>query len=337
MPGSARGLRVTDWTSVPARASAAPARRAARTRGTRVSRTKVTVRPARPCAQFTTSPSSSLLSPTSTAVTIRPTSTATRTAVVVRKTVLVLMRSRSDSVAPAVSRTRTAMTIRKTAPTRLVTTPVGTATATSAGTRARSSTSEPITSAAPVRPATGRLARVRVKPRNLRASGRTSAGAHRPTNPMGPARVTAAVESRAARTTVMTRVARTGTPRPRAASSPRARASTRRARSSSPMRPATPIGATCSTPSNPCCAMLPWFHWKMPSVSRGNSRSSPSVMAVRPRVRALPARTSRTVPVPRPDSPRTTAAAARPPRNATPEEASSGSERPVAATRPRAK
>jgi hypothetical protein len=42
-PGSASGLRVTACTSVPARASAAPAHRAASTRGIRVSRTKDTV------------------------------------------------------------------------------------------------------------------------------------------------------------------------------------------------------------------------------------------------------------------------------------------------------
>ncbi len=69
MPGSASGLRVTAWTSVPDRARAAPARSDATTRGTRVSSTKETVRPARPWAQFTTSPRSSLESPSSTPAT----------------------------------------------------------------------------------------------------------------------------------------------------------------------------------------------------------------------------------------------------------------------------
>ena len=163
-PGSASGLRVTAWTSVPARARAAPARSAARTRGTRVSRTNVTVRPALPCAQFTTSPSSSLLSPSSTAAIVTPTTTATSAASGGEED-----RPAADAqpvrrgAAPAVSRARVAITTRNTAPTRLVTTPVGTATAVSAGTTARSSTSEPSTSAAPMRPASGRRTRDREK------------------------------------------------------------------------------------------------------------------------------------------------------------------------------
>ncbi len=91
-----------------------------------------------------------------------PTSAATRVPVAVRKAVRLLMRSRSVSVVPAVSRALVAMTIRKTAPTRLVTTPVGTATATSAGMRLRSSTSEPRTSAAPTSAVAGRAPRVLV-------------------------------------------------------------------------------------------------------------------------------------------------------------------------------
>ncbi len=258
--GSASGLRVTACTSVPARASAAPAPSAASTRGTRVSSTKETVRPALPCAQLTTSPRSSLLSPISTEAMTRPTSTATRTATVARNTARLGMRSRSGAPAPAVSRSRIAMTTRNTAPTRLVTTPVGTPTARFAGTRVRSSTSEPSTRAAPVSPAAGIDVRERAKPRKRRASGRTRAGAHRPTKPIGPASVTAAADSSAASTTTVTRVARTGTPTPRAASSPSASASTRRAVSIRPTSPASAIGSIWRTPSKPFWEMLPWFH-----------------------------------------------------------------------------
>lgn len=192
---------------------------------------------------------------------VTPTTTATRPISVTRKTVRLGMRIRSGDSAPEVSRSRRAIATRNTAPTRLVTTPVGTATALSEGTRARSSTSEPRTSAAPTSPATGSVVRARAKPRSLRASGRTRAGAHRPTKPMGPASVTAVADSSEARTTTVMRVARTGTPRPRAASSPRASASTRRAVSSSPTIPIRAMGSIWRTPSKPFWLMLPWFHW----------------------------------------------------------------------------
>ncbi len=141
---------------------------------------------------------------------------------------------------------------------REVTSPVGTATDASAPTTARSSTSARSTTAAPMSPATGMKTHERRTPGTSRRSGRTNAGAYRPTKPMGPATVTAAAASSTEASTAITRVARTSTPRLRAASSPSPSASSRRVMSSRIPSATTTTGAICATASKPFWPMPPW-------------------------------------------------------------------------------
>ena len=128
-------------------------------------------------------------------------------------------------------------------------------------------------------------------------------GAHSPTNPIGPARVTAAAVSTTASTMPMKRVERTGTPSTEAVSSPRAIRSSRRDNS----RPATV--ATTTTGAAYRNAVRPsWLSDPLPQANRLvvfwlNRMSRVAVADCRASATAEPASSTRVVDVPAPDRP----------------------------------
>jgi hypothetical protein len=223
-PGSASGFRATAWMTAPASASAAPASTAATTLGIRFDITLLTIGPAWFDTQLTTSPISSFVSPSSTEPMTEPTVSTTSTTMTNRNRAGVTpprAPAAGGSVVAPDTRMFLASTTRNTTPRMVVTTPVGTSSAPCEPIAARSSTSAPISSATPVSADTGTSAAWRCRPGIAFASNRISAGAARPTNPIGPASVTAVADSRTPSTIAATLIRPTWTPSVRAWSSPR--------------------------------------------------------------------------------------------------------------------
>ncbi len=150
------------------------------------------------------------------------------------------------------------------------------------------------------------------------ASSPTMAGAHSPTNPIGPATVTAAAVSRTAEAASARRLAPTRTPRLRATSSPSASRSRFRCSTSATSKADGDTGSTCTTPSRPRWLSEPEPHANSPRVSWVFRIISDDVTLARPIASTVPASTSRRGdPPPRVMASRT-AAAASPPKKAMP-------------------
>ena len=141
-------------------------------------------------------------------------------------------------------------------------------------------------------------------------------GADSPTNPIGPARVTAAALRSTATSMVVIRVRRTSRPRTAAPSSPRARRSSRRASSMSTATATRTTGATRLAASRLAWPSVPLPHAYRPAVSCWKRIISSVVPAMTASATAEPARTRR-IGAP-PPIPITNAAATRPPAKATP-------------------
>ncbi|CAM5260556.1 hypothetical protein SGRI78S_03010 [Streptomyces griseus subsp. griseus] len=210
--------------------------------------------------------------------------------------------------------------------------PVGTSAPAWAPNTARSSTSAPSTTSTPASADAGMNAWCRTSPGIQVLSRRTTAGAHRPTKPTGPATATDTAASSTARMTAMLRVSRGLTPTTAAPSSPRARMSSRRPISISPANATSATGVSRSMDCMPIWASEPLPQANSPVVCWERRSSSIPLSPDRASVSAEPASTSRIGPAPARDRPRTTPAASSPPRKAVAPAGSAGSVMPNAAT-----
>ncbi|OSY49792.1 hypothetical protein BG846_04586 [Streptomyces fradiae ATCC 10745 = DSM 40063] len=211
------------------------------------------------------------------------------------------------------------------APNRAVTTPA--ATSLPVGEVTRASRSAASSSVAPHRAAAGSRTTCRRTP-----ASRTRCGAARPTKPIGPVTATAHAVSSTDSSTAVSRTRPTGTPSPRAVSSPVPRMSSVRASSSPPPSPAASSGSTVKDRALSATARDPCPQKNTAPVSSWKSTTSTAVTLDSASVTDTPAST-RWAGRPRdpPATVWTSAAASSPPAKATPPRGRSPGEKPVIA------